>query len=128
MEDQIKRINQDFYDAFNTQDLALMKKVWRSEGITHCIHPGWTVLRGHDSILRSWKDIFQNTGNLEIKVSDLEVIANGDFAWVSCQENLFSIHSAGVQESKVYATNLFQKISGHWKMVQHHASVLPGMD
>ena len=61
-------------------------------------------------------------------MDSVEIIANRDFAWVSCQENLFSIHSRGVQTSKVYATNLFHKFGGQWKMIQHHASALPGVE
>ena len=105
-----------------------MKKVWSSEGMVHCIHPGWMLLRGHTSILKSWNDIFENTNNLEIKLSNVEAEGNEVFAWVSCQENLFSIHSAGIQASKVHATNLFKKVNGQWKMIQHHASSLPGIE
>ena len=125
MEEEIKQANQNFYDAFNKQDLSSMGRVWNQNGVAHCIHPGWPVLRGADSILLSWKKIFENTDNLEIKLSDVEITTYGSFAWVSCQENLFSIHSAGVQTSTVHATNLFHKTNGQWKMIQHHASNLP---
>tara|TARA_B100000686_G_C16767272_1_gene962662 strand:- start:1496 stop:1876 length:381 start_codon:yes stop_codon:yes gene_type:complete len=126
MEDQIRQANQSFYEAFNKQDLAKMGKIWGQNA--HCIHPGWPVLRGHGPILKSWSEIFENTDNLEIKLSEVEINTNDDFAWVSCQENLFSIHSSGVQASKVHATNLFKKIDGQWKIIQHHASTLPGVE
>ena len=125
IQEEAKQANERFYEAFNKQDLLLMKDVWSSDGMVHCIHPGWMVLRGHASVLKSWSDIFENTDNLEIKLSDVEVEVDGSLAWVSCQENLFSIHASGVQASKVHATNLFKKIKGQWKIVQHHASSLP---
>ena len=126
LKDQIKQANQGFYEAFNKQDLKLMKTVWSAKGMVHCVHPGWPVLRGYDIIMQSWSDIFENTDNLEIKLSEVEVTLDDKLAWASCQENLFSIHSAGVQTSKTHATNLFRKENGNWKMVQHHASALPG--
>ena len=126
VQEEAKQANERFYEAFNKQDLRLMKDVWSSAGMVHCIHPGWIVLRGHVSVIKSWSDIFQNTDNLEIKLSDVEVEVDGGVAWVSCQENLFSIQSVGIQASKVHATNLFKKITGQWKMIQHHASSLPG--
>ena len=128
IQEEAKQANERFYEAFNKQNLPLMKEVWSSDGIVHCIHPGWILLRGHTSILKSWSDIFENTDNLEIKLSDVEVEGSGDLAWVSCQENLFSIHAAGVQASKVHATNLFKKVKGQLKMIQHHASSLPGVE
>ena len=125
-QEEAKEANMRFYDAFNKRDLPQMKEVWSPSGMVLCIHPGWIPLRGYKSILKSWDEIFQNTNNLEIKLSDVEVEVSENLAWVSCQENLFSIHTVGVQASEVHATNLFKKTNNQWKMIQHHASSLPG--
>ena len=117
--------NQSFYDAFNKQDLDGMQQVWIRDPSATCIHPGWPVLRGFDPIIKSWQDIFENTDHMEIKLSDVQVVAADDLVWVSCQENLFSINMAGVQTTQVHATNLFKRVSGDWKMILHHAAALP---
>lgn len=117
--------NQQFYDAFNKQDLAMMKEVWQDDASARCIHPGWPVLKGYDDIIQSWEDIFNHNQHMEIKVSDPDVVIQDNFAWVSCQENLFSIKMTGVQSSKVHTTNLFQRVGGEWKMIHHHAATLP---
>jgi ketosteroid isomerase-like protein len=75
----------------------------------------------------SWQKIFLAAQDLEIKLSHLKVTTSEDLAWVTCQENLFSISSSGVQLSKVHSTNLFQKINGEWKMILHHASPVSGL-
>lgn len=125
-EEQAKLANDRFYEAFNKQSLDLMKEVWESEGTVSCIHPGWPVIHGYDPTIKSWEDIFKNTDNLEIKLSDIEIVANANLAWVSCQENLFSISMSGVQTTKVHATNVYKKTNDFWKIILHHASPLPG--
>ena len=122
---QILTSNQHFYDAFNKQDLAMMKEVWQDDASARCIHPGWPVLKGYEDIMQSWEDIFHHNQHMEIKVSDADVMIQDDFAWVSCQENLFSIKITGVQSSKVHTTNLFTRVGDEWKMVLHHAAALP---
>ena len=75
----------------------------------------------------SWQKIFLAAQDLEIKLSHLEVTTSEELAWVTCQENLFSILSSGVQLSKVHSTNLFKKINDEWKMILHHASPVSGL-
>ncbi len=104
--------NQNFYDAFNKQDLEGMQQVWIRDASATCVHPGWPVLRGFDPIIKSWQDIFENTDHMEIKLSNVQVVAAAELVWVSCQENLFSINMSGVQTTQVHATNLFKRVGG----------------
>ena len=119
--------NQKFYNAFNKNDIELMIDIWLNDPTSQCIHPGWDVLNGFESIMSSWQKIFTAAQDLEIKISHVEVISSESLAWVTCQENLFSIVSSGVQLSKVHSTNLFKKINGDWKMTLHHASPVSGL-
>ena len=123
----IIEVNQKFYDAFNKNDIELMIGIWANDPTSQCIHPGWDVLNGFEPIMISWQKIFKAAQDLEIKLSHLEVTTSDDLAWVTCQENLFSILSSGVQLSKVHSTNLFKKINGEWKMILHHASPVSGL-
>jgi ketosteroid isomerase-like protein len=125
-EQAVRDANARFYQAFNQGDLMLMQAVWQQSDSVACIHPGWEILRGFDYIIKSWESIFSGSENLEIKLSDIEVCGDsGELVWVGCQENLFSLSTAGVQLSKVHATNLFKKEGEHWKMILHHASSVP---
>jgi ketosteroid isomerase-like protein len=126
-EENIIEVNQKFYDAFNKNDIELMIGVWLKGSTSQCIHPGWDVLNGFEHIMISWQKIFLAAQDLEIKLSHLKVTTSEDLAWVTCQENLFSISSSGVQLSKVHSTNLFQKINVEWKMILHHASPVSGL-
>jgi hypothetical protein len=126
-EKEVLKTNQRFYDAFNKNDIELMIGVWLNDPISQCIHPGWDVLTGFDRIMVSWQKIFSSGRDLEIKLSHIEVTTSEKLAWVTCQENLFSILSSGVQLSKVHSTNLFKKVNDEWKMILHHASPVSGL-
>ena len=124
-EDKAESANASFYEAFNKRDLELMKKVWASNVSATCVHPGWPPLKGFESILNSWAGIFENSGNMEVQISDVRVLASGDLAWVSCIEKLYTIAESGVLASQVFSTNLFLREGVLWKMVMHHASPVP---
>jgi ketosteroid isomerase-like protein len=126
-EKNVIEMNQSFYDAFNKSDIELMIGIWLNDSTSQCIHPGWDVLTGFKNIMTSWQKIFEAAQDLEIKLSNIDVTTSENLAWVTCQENLFSIVSSGVQLSKVHSTNLFKKKNGAWKMILHHASPVSGL-
>ena len=124
-EDKAQSANERFYEAFNKRDIEAMKGVWGNDERITCVHPGWSPLNGFEPILNSWAGIFENSGNMEIQISDVRVLASEDLAWVSCTEKLFTIADSGVLASQVFATNLFHLEDDVWKMVMHHASPVP---
>ena len=117
--------NESFYEAFNKRDIEGMKHIWGKDECITCVHPGWPPLKGFEPILNSWAGIFENSGDMEIRISDVQVLASADLAWVSCTEKLFTIAESGVLVSQVFATNLFHIEGESWKMVMHHASPVP---
>jgi ketosteroid isomerase-like protein len=124
-EEKARSANERFYEAFNKRDIVAMQQVWGSDDMATCVHPGWPPLIGYDSILNSWAGIFENSGNMEIRISDVRVLASEDLAWVSCTERLFTIAESGVLASQVFATNMFHLEGDVWKMILHHASPFP---
>jgi ketosteroid isomerase-like protein len=121
----VRAANQVFYDAFNKRNIEAMKQVWQDDEKSVCIHPGWPPLKGLKPILNSWSGIFENSGNMEIRISGVEIQSSLDLAWVTCTEKLFTIAEAGVLASEVFATNLYCFDENTWKMVMHHASPIP---
>lgn len=124
-ENKARYANESFYEAFNKRNIAAMERVWGEDENTTCVHPGWPPIKGFEPILNSWAGIFENSGNMEIKISDVQVMASEDLAWVSCIEKLYTIAESGVLVSRVFATNLFHLEGDSWKMVMHHASPVP---
>ena len=124
-EDKAKLANASFYEAFNKRDIESMKNVWGKDAKATCVHPGWPPLKGFKPIFNSWEGIFKNSGNMEVQVSDVQVLVSGVLAWVSCVEKLYTIAESGVLASEVFSTNLFYLEDDVWKMVMHHASPVP---
>ena len=124
-EDKAQSANEQFYKAFNKRDIEAMKRVWENDERITCVHPGGPPLNGFEPIMNSWAGIFENSGNMEIQISDVRVLASEDLAWVSCTEKLFTIAYSGVLASQVFATNLFHLEDDVWKRVMHHASPVP---
>ena len=124
-EERAELANASFYAAFNKRDIEAMKNVWGRDVNATCVHPGWPPLTGFESILNSWEGIFKNSGNMEVQISEVRVLASSDLAWVSCIEKLYTIAESGVLASKVFSTNLFHLEDDVWKMVMHHASPVP---
>ena len=124
-DDKAEFANASFYEAFNKRDIEAMKNVWGKDASATCIHPGWPPLKGFEPILNSWEGIFKNSGNMEVQISDVQVLASSDLAWVSCIEKLYTIAESGVLASNVFSTNLFHLEDDAWKMIMHHASPVP---
>jgi ketosteroid isomerase-like protein len=119
---EVFRVNQRFYRALSSQSLRAMGKVWLQESWVKCVHPNWELLTGWKRIRKSWATIFRNTEHMEIRPSEISIRVNGDFAWVSCLENIESYRNANFSRSQAQGTNLFLRVKGKWYLVHHHAS------
>jgi hypothetical protein len=106
--------NDAFYRAFATFDKEAMEDVWSSSEQVTCIHPGWTLVQGYDDVLASWARILKNPNQPPIVSGGAQVQQYGDCAVVLCRES--------VAGGLLYATNVFTKESGLWRLVHHQSA------
>jgi ketosteroid isomerase-like protein len=66
--------------------------------------------------------IFNNTFSMQFRLSDVMIQVAGDVAWVLCMENIVNSPEGEGQESRVLATNLYERQQGQWLMIHHHGS------
>lgn len=125
MKDKIYEINTRFYNALNNSDLSLMEEVWLKKASSKCVHPGWPMLKGWDSIKESWQNIFETGGLNQVEISDIFVDIVGKTAWVNCIERIGYLINDSLVVTMAQATNIFKLTEGDWKMVLHHASPMP---
>jgi ketosteroid isomerase-like protein len=118
----VEEANARFYRAFETLDIREMEPVWAQDDHVTCVHPGWELLVGWDSVLASWEAIFKNTGEIRFSLTDVSVHAVGDLAWVTCTENILSRARGNISATSILATNLFERRGQTWLMVHHHGS------
>jgi ketosteroid isomerase-like protein len=124
--ENVTKVNQRFYEAFESLDIARMDEVWAHLDYVTCIHPGWALRAGWPEIRDSWVLIFNNTFSMKFRLTDLQIQVAGDIAWVICTENITSQQSDEPQRAKVLATNLFEHIGDEWLMIHHHGSAVMG--
>lgn len=118
MIDDVRAANQAFYDAHEGRDLAAMQAIWEHSDRTVCVHPGWPILRTWPLIEDSWRRILAGPGRNQFILTNEAVAIDGDFAWVTLDENMMDANGTGT----VAATNLFSQVAGHWKLIAHHGS------
>lgn len=126
---EVFRVNRRFYQAISEQSLRAMGRVWLQEPWVKCVHPSWELLTGWKRIRKSWATIFRNTEHMKIRATEVSIRVHGDFAWVSCLENIETFQNANFSRSQAQGTNLFFRVEGKWVLVHHHASpitVRPG--
>ena len=121
----IEEANAAFYRAIESQDLERMTEVWAHESWVKCVHPGWEIISGWRRVRESWSRIFEEGQSLRISPASVSVIREGDFAWVTCLENITVFEETSFDSVQAVATNLFIHRQGRWLMVHHHASPLP---
>jgi ketosteroid isomerase-like protein len=124
--EEVTRTNQEFYDAFESLDIACMDRVWAHQDYVTCIHPGWALRVGWPEVRDSWVLIFNNTFSIKFELTEIQVQVAGDLAWVICTENITSRQGESTQESQVLATNLYERINGRWVIIHHHGSPVMG--
>ncbi|MGH7207370.1 MAG: nuclear transport factor 2 family protein [Nitrospiraceae bacterium] len=124
--EEVTRANQEFYQAFESLDIARMDRIWAQQEYVTCIHPGWTLRIGWPAVRDSWVLIFNNTFSMKFDLAEIQVQVAGDVAWVICTENITSRQGDTTQESRVLATNLYERVGEQWKIIHHHGSPVMG--
>jgi len=124
--EEVTRANQDFYQAFESLDIGRMDRIWAQQEYVTCIHPGWTLRIGWPAVRDSWVLIFNNTFSMKFDLTEIQVQVAGDVAWVICTENITSRQGETTQESRVLATNLYERVGEQWKIIHHHGSPVMG--
>lgn len=119
---EVEQANAGFYRAFASLDIKHMDAVWAHEDGVTCIHPGWSLRAGWPAVRDSWVTIFNHTFSMHFRLSEIIIQVAGNVAWVLCMENILNSPEGAGQESRVLATNLFERQQGQWLLIHHHGS------
>ena len=119
-----EEIEAAFYDAVARADIEGVMRLWADEEDIVCIHPGAPRLVGHASIRAAWETIFEQ-GGVHIRPVQLHVTQN---VMTSVHSVIEEVHRtvSRRQDIHILATNVYLKTPAGWRMVAHHASVVPG--
>ena len=120
--EELKAVNQRFYDAFSDLDISVMDNVWEDSIRVVCVHPGWTPLIGWEAVRMSWDRIFQNANLMQFQVRYLNIVVQGEFGSVTCVEGITSVVAGTASNFSTFATNIFARREYGCRMIAHHAS------
>jgi ketosteroid isomerase-like protein len=109
-----------YYEAFMHCDARVMAALW-ADGDVVCIHPGSGAIVGHAAVVRSWEHIFSNARLPQINFTVAKRTISGDLVVHLVTEE---ISTEGGESVVVLATNVYQKFSSGWLMVEHHGSLV----
>lgn len=107
--------NEAFYAAFSRGDLTAMSKLWATEAMVTCAHPGMQILQGRDAVMKSWSALLRVPPSMALNCFSPRVQVLGSSAIVICYE------CAGEGPAHLAATNVYVREGGEWKMMHHHA-------
>ena len=127
--EEVKKINTQFYHAFENLSIEMMERLWKHVDNAVCIHPGWDLFMGWLAIRESWITIFRNTDtmrfvitNTKIRIFDNNNSNNRVVAVVVCLENIDTSVNRQIVKIGVVATNIFEYEKNQWLLVHHHGS------
>ena len=123
--DALREANGAFYRAVEELNLTAMDGVWLHEAWVRCIHPGWDLLVGWDTVRQSWEQIFSGTRWLRVTPTSVDVQVVGDVGIVGCAENITATSDGDVGVAVAQATNLFLRTGEGWRLIHHHSSPAP---
>ncbi len=126
--DEVAAANAALYEAFETADVDRMERVWDDvdpDSIV-CVHPGWPMLRGRSTVLRSWSAVMAGTDYIQFFLTDVRICLLGDAAIVTCQENVLTEVTESGGNAAVIATNVLVRRPDGWRVQVHHGSPVLG--
>lgn len=115
---------QAFYEALEAADAEAVAELWLDDEDVACIHPNGPRLIGYAAVIGSWRAILAN-GPLRIRASAKKSLETPTVAVHSLIEEVVVAQGRQHQIAHVFATNVYVKTPGGWKMVLHHACAAP---
>src|SRR5919199_4931536 len=125
--EEVRKVNGEFYHAFESLSIDKMDKLWNHDENIICIHPGWDLFTGWLAIRESWITIFSNTEMIRFTITNTKVrtFDNNKIAVVVCVENIETTSTDGrIIRIGIIATNIFERNEklNQWLLVHHHGS------
>jgi len=121
----VEEANAAFYRALESSRIERMDEVWSHEEPVRCVHPGWELITGWPRVRESWVRIFEGGQKMRVHPTEVCTQVSGEFAWVTCIENITLFNDESFDTAQAVATNLFLLRDGRWLMAHHHTSLIP---
>ncbi|MHC4049890.1 YybH family protein [Bradyrhizobium sp. 25ACV] len=119
--------NTQVEQAFSKLDVKAIEATWAQDGSVSVIHPASKApLLGWEAVQKSYADHPVRYKDFSVVMDNPQIAINGNIAWVVGVETVYAHRANGdVLDISALATKIFEKRSGEWLLVHHHASRMP---
>ncbi|MBR0784643.1 YybH family protein [Bradyrhizobium iriomotense] len=119
--------NTEVEEAFSKLDVKAIEATWAQDGSVSVIHPSSKApLLGWEAVQKSYADHPVRYKDFSVVMDNPQITINGNVARVVGVEKVYAHRANGdVLDISALATNIFEKRSGKWLLVHHHASRMP---
>lgn len=131
-EESVKKALDAFYSSLNamfTGDAEALKEVWsHSEDVVYMGATGKYQI-GWGNMYKEWQEQAKLKFGGSVKYTDLHVIVGKDIAVTNQLVKSADPTATGVNKDvSLRASSVFRKENGKWKMIGHHADVIPELE
>jgi SnoaL-like domain len=112
-----------FYRAFNTQDIILMRQNWSPFDDISMNSPLGGIKRGWPEIRRAYDTLFFGPARVTVELCNYSLHISGElFYAVGCERGHFE-SSVSTFELAFRTTRIFRLLDHRWRQVHHHGSI-----
>jgi hypothetical protein len=124
----VKAASNAFYSALSVfDDGSAMGKVWaRTPYVTYVGPLSKSIIVGWDAQKQYWNDFNKRFLQRTASLIDDHIHVNGNLAWeIGVEAGQVQMKDGTTRKVDWIATNVYEKLGGHWLMVSHHAQPRP---
>jgi SnoaL-like protein len=112
-----------FYRAFNTRDIMLMRQNWSPFDDVSMNNPLGGIKRGWPEIRRVYERIFSGPIRVTVEFHNYSLHISSEIFYAVGRECGRLETSTAVSELSFRTTRVFRLLDHHWRQVHHHGSI-----
>ena len=112
-----------FYRAFNTRDIMLMRQNWSPFDDVSMNNPLGGIKHGWPEIRRVYERLFSGPIRLTVELYNYSLHVSGEIFYAVGRERGRLETPTTVSELSFRTTRIFRLLDHHWRQVHHHGSI-----
>ncbi len=112
-----------FYRAFNTRDIMLMRQNWSPFDDVSMNNPLGGIKRGWPEIRRVYERLFCGPIRVTVELYNYSLHVSGEIFYAVGRERGRLETPTTVSELSFRTTRVFRLLDHHWRQVHHHGSI-----
>jgi ketosteroid isomerase-like protein len=112
-----------FYRAFNTRDIMLMRQNWSPFDDTSMNNPIGGIKRGWPEIRRVYEQIFDGPVRITVELHNYSLHVSGELFYAVGRERGRVETQSAAFDLSFRTTRIYRFLDHHWRQVHHHGSV-----